>query len=344
MAYRRSHGKGRAKKIEPAVMTMTFATSSFDGTEEFYIDLSQCASLLNRRFYRQGINWAVGGIKFLTSATYDGYISVQKLPETWVMSNAWEKGFRAWQKMNKEALAEAPTTKPKFLDFKIYADKQHWTDGFSNNLLPVTWSDAAPPAVVTATAGEWVSSKVVVPNTDDGATGGIKTFEIMAVGTNYNGAADDVVSLIDGYAAGRALPARPGDPNVPDDMSDADGPTPENWLSAMFNEGTQQDDEVLNDMRTENNEAPYPYENDGTNTDTMYPGGANQLSGLEIHSYDFVTATTIGGTTHSKGGAFPCGLMKLVCSNSGSPGQILIQLDLVPGPHRGYLCEPMTEM
>ncbi len=344
MAYRRSHGKGRAKKMEPAVQTMMFSTTQVDGESSFYIDLSQCASLVNRRFYLQGINWAVAGIKILAPGSYDGTVVVQKLPETWVMSNSWEKGFRAWQKMNNEALEEAPSTKPKFLDFKIYADRSHLSAGFGANLLPFTFGGATPVTVETATAGEWVSSKVIVPNTDDGATGGIKTFEIMAVGANYNGAADNVVSLIDGYSAGRALPARPGDPNVPDDMSDADGPNPENWLSAMFNEGTQQDDEVLNDMRTENNEAPYPYENDGTNTDTMYPGGANQLNGMQIHSYEFITPTTVGGQSYVQGGQFPCGLIKFVCNNSGSAANLVFQIDLVPGHHRGYLCEPMTEM
>ncbi len=343
MAYRRSHGKGRAKKIEPAVQTMIFQTQAAgSGTEHFYIDLSQCASLVNRRFYRQGINWMVSGIKILTQ-DFSGTLFIQKLPETWVMSNAWEKGFRAWQKMNKQALEEAPTTKPKFLDFKIYADNQHFEDGFSNNLLPTNIKFDG--TVQTATAGEWVSSKIVVPNTDDGATGGIKTFEIMATGANYNGAAANVVSLIDGYSSGRALPARPGDPNVPDDMSDADGPNPENWLSAMFNEGTQQDDEVLNDMCTENNEAPYPYENDGTNTDTMYPGGANQLAGLQVHSVELMTATTIGAMSYVKGGQFPCGLIKIEAqADDGNVPALAFQIDLVPGHHRGYLCEPMTEM
>ena len=344
MAYRRSHGKGRAKKIEPAVQTMLFGDITVPGnsTGSFYIDLSQCASIMNRRFYRQGINWGVSSLK-LAATGGTGSVVIQKLPETWVMSNAWEKGFRAWQKMNKEALAEAPSTKPKFLDFKIYADSEHFTAGFAGNLLPLTFTDPTTP--VTAFAGEWVSSKVVVPDTDDGATGGVNQFEIMAVGANYNGAADNVVSLIDGYSSSRALPQRPGDPNVPDDLSDADGPTPENWLSAMFNEGTQQDDEVLNHMRTENNEAPYPYENDGTYTDTMYPGGANQLNGLQVHDYELLTATTIGGMTHFKGGQFPCGLIKLNFTNGSEQSQLYsLQIDLVPGHHRGYLCEPMTEM
>ena len=95
----------RMKKIEPAVQTMMFNFSvpisdPPESTTTKFIDLSQCASLLNRRFYRQGINWAVSGFKFLTGADSTGIITIQKLPETWIMSNSWEKGFRNWQRMN----------------------------------------------------------------------------------------------------------------------------------------------------------------------------------------------------------------------------------------------------
>ncbi len=334
---RRSNGM---KKIEPAVQTFNFVSNpTAAGSSVSFIDLSQCASLLNRRFYRQGINWAVASIKII--GVNDANIIVSKLPETWVMSNSWEKGFRSWQKMNNDALEEAESVKPKFLDFKIYANQEHHTAGFGANLLPIADGGAV------ATAGEWVASKFVIPDTTAGATGGIDNREVIAVGANYPGAGAsglDAVSLIEGYAASRGLP-NVLDPNAPDDAADTDGQTPENWMSALFNEGTQQSDVVLEDMITENNIAPYPFENDGVNLDTMYPFGANQLSGLQIHDIDAITTTTIGGMTHIKGGSFPCGLIKIAFENvPGNEVTYAIQVDLVPGHHRGYLCEPMTEM
>ena len=77
----------------------------------------------------------------------------------------------------------------------------------------------------------------------------------------------------------------------------------------------------------------------------MYPGGANQLNGLEFHDTEFITGTTIGGTTRLKGGLFPCGLVRIQSqkSTAGSSTAALL-ISLVPGHHRGYLCEPMTEM
>ena len=169
--------------------------------------------LVNRRFYRQGINWAVAGIKVITQAGFEGYVSVSKLPDTWVMANAWEKSFRAWQKMNDEAMEETDSVKPRFLDFKIYADADHHAAGFGANLLP----EARGPLNAGFDAGEWESSKLVVPLLG-GNTG---TREFIATGPNYPGAGAsgfDAVSLIEGYAASRALPAIE-DPNAPTDAS-----------------------------------------------------------------------------------------------------------------------------
>ncbi|MCL0030037.1 hypothetical protein M1N19_03650, partial [Dehalococcoidia bacterium] len=113
--------------------------------------------------------------------------------------------------------------------------------------------------------------------------------------------------------------------------------------ASIFNQGTEQTEVVLDDMITENNLAPYPFENDGTNTDTQYPGGANQMSGLEIVDLKYITPSTIGGTTRLKGGIFPCGLLRLNLTQTDSDF-IAIKVNLVPGPMRGYLAERMTEM
>ncbi len=337
MAKRRT---GRViKKVEPAVQSFTFLTPGVDSgqTGNFTIDLSQIACLANRRFYRQGLVWAVGSIKVISSTSSNIY--VKKLPNTWVMSNAWEKGFRAWQKMNKDALEESPSVRPKFLDFKIFADDVHHSNGYGSNLLPL---DAS---FNTYTPGEWQSSKIVIPQ-PGGAT---NSREIVAVGASYPGAGAsglDAVSLIEGYAASRGLP-NIEDPNAPTDAADITGGTAQNWIAGIFDEGTEQDDRVIDDMITENNVAPYPFEGDKTgNTDTQYPNGANQAPGLQLHDFETVTSTTIGGKTMIKGGLFPCGLIRFDLENTSSSNNQswAIVLDLVPGDHRGYLCSPMTEM
>ena len=207
MAKRKS-GYKRIKKIEPAVQTMAFSVNvPHATTQSYFIDLSQCASLLNRRFYRQGINWAVSGLKFLsqpgtTGNPLNGVISVEKLPETWVMSNAWEKGFRNWQRMNNEAMSESDSVRPRFLDFKIYADSDHHAAGYAANLLPINTGGIA-------TAGEWEPSKFVIPlgNADPGDT---EEFEVIATGASFPGNSPvgenlNAVSLIEGYASSRGF-------------------------------------------------------------------------------------------------------------------------------------------
>jgi len=336
MARRKST---RGSKIQPSVLTMAFQTPlNISGTNSYTVDLSQAASLLNRRFYRQGINWAVAGFKIFSKDDAIGTIQITKLPNTWVMSNAWEKGFRAWQKMNLEAMAEAPSARPKFLDFKVFADAFHAQQGSAANLLP---TDSASVEYVP---GEWDYSTYEIPLSDASPANSV-TRDVIAIGANYSGpgaSGNFAVSLIEGYAASRALP-NILEPNMPADAIDASGSVAENWQSALFNEGTTQDSEVLLDLQAQNNQAPYPFENDGIHADTMYPGGANQAPNLQLHDRAYVTSTTVGSTNHLKGGNFPCGLVRFEFSNSVQT-TYYIQIDLIPGNHRGYLCEPMTEM
>jgi hypothetical protein len=345
MAKRNYSVINRNKKMEPAHLRFQVdlpPLSVESPTSTSYLDLSQIASLLNRRFYRQGLNWVVGSIKHIGGTTDQssllGNIQISKLPETWVLANAWKKSFAHWQKMNNQALEESASVKPKFLDFKIYADADHHSAGFSSNLIPRD-INGTPYSL-----GEWVASKVVVPT----AGAGVVSREIIATGPNYPGAGGsglDAVSMIEGYAASRALP-QSEDPHTPTDADDASGLTPANWMAALFNQGIEQDEEVLGDMISENNQAPYPFEDDGLNLDTMYPGGANQAPGLVLHDFQYVSGTTVGGHTYLAPGCFPCGLMRIDVSQSSLTGNAQyfhgLIVELVPGSNRGYMAESMA--
>lgn len=321
-------------------MTFALNTSSVGpgATGEFTADLSQIASLVNRRFYRQGLNWAVAGFKIITTSN-DAVITVKKLPNTWVMSNAWEKGMRAWLRMNREAMSETESVRPRFMDYKIHADETHFNAGFAGNLLP---QDGQLPTSAPYTVGEWEASKMVIPF-GPASPGNTNEVVIKAVGPNYNGGADAVVGLIAGYANSRSLPVQ-NDPSTPGDADDADGSTPENWLAATFNTGTDQTSEVLEDNLLDNDTAPYPFANDGGLV-TFYPGGESQAPALQVHDVVRVTGTTLSKTARFKGGNFPCGLVRFDFTQVGEgTANMSILVDLVPGPHRGYLCEDMKEM
>lgn len=340
----------RTKKMEPAVLEHYFNLPP--GIS--YVDINQINSILNRRFYRQGLQNAVASIEVQftpnpgqTSATGDVIIS--KLPQTWILSNSWEKGMRTWTKMNRDALAESDSVRPKFLDFKIYMDADHHQAGFAANLKPA--SGPAGGMLTAPNLGEWIPSKFHIPQALNTGAATTTDAEIIAVGPSWPAAGASglsAVSLIEGYAASRGLP-NIADPNTPDDAVDTLGITPENWMSALFNEGTTQVTEVLTDMTEDNDTAPYPFENGpipgfpGTfYTDTMYPGGANQASGVAFHDKLLITTSTIGGSDTAIGGVFPCGLIRFDTTITNGSAQLILRL--VPGEHRGYLCEPMTEM
>ncbi len=330
----------QGKKLQPSVKTLAFNfQQGGEGGGIDYIDLSQCASLVNRRFYRQGLNWAVAGFTFITTGG-SGNIFIQKIPDTWVASNSWHKGFAAWDKMNSQALEEAESIKPKFNDFKVYMDAGHHTAGVGANLIPI--DEAGNPY----TLGTWDMSSFRIP-VGVAAPGDTTDREIIWTGPNYPGIAPgsglNAVSLIEGYAASRGLPDIL-DPNTPNDADSATGTLPENWISATFSDGTEQDSAVLSDLQTENEKAPYPFEGDGLHFDTQYPGGANQAPGIEIHDVVGVSATTVGNVTKMAGGNFQGGLIKVFNNLTGGAGNQILLVHLVPGMHRGYMCQKMQDV
>jgi hypothetical protein len=315
----------RKSKIQPAVLTMTFASSESGASTEF-IDLSQVASIMNRRFYRQGINWAVAGFKF--SSLKGGTVNVSKLPNTWVMSNAWEKAFRAWQRQQREALDDGTqeSVRAKFNDFKIFADGDHLSSGVANNLMPVAIDVGAVASV--ALPGEWEPSQIVIPNYQ--APGVNYEPYLTAVGDDVGGIGGSI-SLIKAYQSSRSVPQSP-DPAIPPGIL-----SNENFLSMMFDVGDNNED-IMDNVVGKNDELPY--------VQNEYPGGPVQLVGLEWHDFAQIyntSATTNVGITTMKGGNFPCGLIRIDWTPDEA-ANLVMQIDLIPGNHRGYLCEPMTEM
>jgi hypothetical protein len=350
MAYRRSRGK--ATKVQPAVLTLTFQEVIPAGAEghtavDQYIDLGQTCSILNRRFYRQGLNWAVAGIKVLSQPAVvagvqnplNGNLTVSQLPTTWPVFNGWVKAFSVWRKQQDEALEAggSESMKARFNDFKIFMDRNHASAGMTANLIPINFhdKDADDPTlsgtVQEFNVGTWQASQIVLPNTtnvgtDDADTAPTERFLHMVgkntAGTNSRG-------ILEGYADSRARPHSP-DPVGPD-VGDAD-----NWMARMFDVGSDME-EVLDNATLINDDLPYDKDD--------YPNGEGNAPGVQIHDFQLVTGTTVGGTTWFSGGTFPCGLIKLTHENFDTQNvTVTIQVQLVPGQHRGYLCQPMQDV
>ena len=225
------------KKIQPSVLTMRYKIP--DGIST--IDLSQSASILNRRFYRQGINWVVAGFRVFTPTPVTDPargISVSRLPNTWTMSNSWEKAFRSWnaQQMNVIRESGAESAVAAFRDFKVHMDVTHVTAGFAGNLLPTDDAGAAPAV------GEWLCSEIVIPNAN-GVDNQDHESALHVVGANFVGGATPSTAtsrgIIEGYADSRAFPQSP-DPVSPPIQS------VNNWMRDMFDVGNEADTVSLN--------------------------------------------------------------------------------------------------
>lgn len=324
-------------KIQPSPLKMSFILKGGLST----IDISMAASQIARRFYRQGYNWAVADLELFLypgqAPSADGLITVQKIQDTWVTSNAWHKGFANWRRMQKEFSDEIPSIEPKYNDFKIYFNIEHYNDVQANIAAGGTGQQSTASALGTLTPidltntyalpGEWVHSKFVVPD----VTGATTTdYQIIMHGNNTAA----VVGLVKNYQQSRAVPQSP-DPET-------GGATPSNVYSQMFDQGTVQTDAVVADLLADNDELPYD-QND-------YPGGDTNMDTGQIVLWDGLVANnTTGAIRKLHTGPFnaQCGLIQInnaVEISEGVPAVVYAVLTLVPGDQRGYLTQPMQDV
>lgn len=311
------------KNMEPSMMTVNFTgfTVAPLATDNQYIDLSQVASIINRRFYRQGLNWAVAGFKFLSAPGSNAAVSILKLQNTWITSGTWEKSMRHWLRQQNEAVeaAGAQSATAAFRDFKILMDNEHATK-FAAAGSNLNLANKMPAGYLF---GDWDASQIVIPN--DGAPGVTNEYVLKMYGPSDATAK----GMVEGYIRSRSVPQTP-DPATP-------AATESSWLAEMINVGDSEDSVLVN-AQFNNRQLPYAQDE--------YPGGALNKATAMLHDIEYVGTNTIGGTTRLKGGNFPCGLIKVSATNlseTDTYGFTLI-VDLVPGHHRGYLAESMVEM
>ena len=333
---------------------------NFDGegsvTDQMaFIDLAQCASLVNRISLRQGMQYVVESIEFYTNGKLNA--SVWRLPEHWPSLNAWHKAMALWKKQQDDTAREAglTSTRARYRDFKIFMNEDHVNSGtgFSGNLIPMGYT--LDSGAGTDDEYEWFPSEIVIPNS--GAVGNTVETYLHMVG-------DDVGStshgLIKAYADSRQRPQQT-DPNIVDIATGG-------LYGEMFDVGDN-DNQIITNYQDANDIPPYLIGLDSAIE--YYPGGANQgtlpvaLNGFntELQLEDIISVNA-GFATGSKFGTssevvpgfvVPCGLLgiryhaeSLSDTNSGPLEadyfpSLMMRITLAPGHYKGFLAQSMQE-
>jgi len=308
----------------------------------YYIDLAQCASLVNRVSLRQGMEYVVESVTVVTNGGCN--IGVFRIPEHWSAINAWEKAYHVWRESQNQVLDDNPTIAARYRDFKVLYDSAH---SASNNLIPLGYD-------IVGTAGamyDWDSSEIQIPN--DPAGGTTTAFPLFMLG-------DDTVTrkgIIHGYAMSRSRPQQQ-DPNLP--------AASESWMIDAFDVGENLD-EIIGDVRDENQEPPYVI-GENASIKEFYPGGEHQgiqqwtVGGMNpsagtLESVISLRAGPSGmAIQNSPGFVAPLGLLKITVDADGltesSSGpfvegdlpSLLLKVTMAPGGYKGLLAQGMREV
>lgn len=312
-------------KIQPAELSYTFILPAASGT--MYIDIAQCASMVNRRLYRQGKNYHVSRVSAVMGG--GGMITLSTLPDTWVTSNAYVKAFSLWKAMQNRVLKDNPSISGKWRDFKVFFDTAHSAGGTAAsgptlNNKPVGTDDVA------VKDGEWNMSDLVLPQHDvDPATGVVLAadeFLVHMIGADIGGPLPAALSsggIVKMYQDTRARQNQ--DPLVPGAMA-------ESWGTQLTDSGSQ--DPELADLIDAENDLP-PYDND------EYPGGGTGNLDVGITQSVLLASASLP-TDKDLGFKCPLGLIKVKWQVETYLGVRLI-IDLVPGTYKGLHCTDVRQ-
>ncbi len=241
---------------------------------EFYIDIAESMSMVNRKLHRQQGLWTVLGVNCYAEHTVGNQGAVYEIafggaPRNWVTRNALVKAFSLWKEQQAKAYRAAggDGIKPRWQDFKVYLNQNSKIIG---NIRPV--SGHMFGAYEAYKQGEWKYSKIVY-TVDDGA-GNIVTQEptLWILGDN-NGSTDK--GLILQYQDSRALVTSP-DPDLPGNLEHSMYMIAEAALGEQIREITKNMDE-------DNDEPPYDQDE--------YPGVPTNA--FEPQMYSFGTNSSL---------------------------------------------------
>ena len=189
-----------AKKYSKTSPTVTRLSFEFDGGSTQFIDIGKALSTVNRKFYRAGCYYYINSVEVYNNET--GVVDLHTLPDTWITKNAWNRGFKLFQKMNSMVDDISAIGRPKYHDFKVYMSQLHQQTGSASPSL-----HGINAIANTVQTDEWTYSQFVSADDDQDGTANADEFYAHMLGAHLGNSANwTSIGLIKSYADSRQLP------------------------------------------------------------------------------------------------------------------------------------------
>ncbi len=303
--------------MQPAQTVLSY----YIGNGSSYIDIAEDLSKVNRRAYKQGMEYAVGKVTFGYQANPQAILNVQlnayTAGDTWAVHNAWKKAFGHWmaqQRRTRQLIGE--TAKPTWEDFKVYLDDSHRAG---------TMPDVLAGDESAVSTGEWDYSRLLWEADDNS----IDEVYLHLIGGDVS---TTDWGLILGYQESRAT-VQATDPELPVDYSN-------NMYAKMATDENLVADEVANNMEDENDQPPYDPDD--------YPGSDSNSDAAWLQ--EFGVAAPGAPMATLPGFVAQCGLIRFnLTAHAVADGSVttgvtsLVQVHLVPGSYKGVAALPMGQ-
>ena len=300
------------KKTAPTVLRLSFEGN---GNETRYIHIARALSVINRKFYRQGLYYYVNSVELYNNE--DAFIDLHTIPDTWVTKNAWNRGFQLFQKMN----AQVDTPRPKYHDFKVLM----FGEAPTSTKAPHTEANTMDPEMFginsdfsSHSPDEWVYSKMTTMKSDGGQA---DEFTVAMLGDHRGQDGNYVtVGLIRSYGDTRSYPPVFGQPQLPSGV-DTD---PLATLFETSSDGAITD--IIDNLDDDNDLTPYAGQ-------TYIGGSHNNMQ----HVARLATSQTTGRVAKASGFCAPMGLICVDPQDTATAYRVVI--NLAAGTYHGVYAE-----
>ena len=302
-----------AKKYSKKAPTTLRLSFTGTGNSTQFIDIAMALSAINRKFMRQGVYYYVNSVELYNNE--DAFVDLHTLPDTWVTKNAWNRGFRMFQKMN----AQVDTPRPKYHDFKVYMSDLHRTTG---SMAPKLFDINSASATVQT--DEWQYSRFTSLDDDGDSTQDADNFFVHMLGNHVGSSSDwTSVGLIKSYGRSRPLP-QSNEPVLPNIAGDGHEDDPINNLFDASSEDAL--NEIADILDVDNDTVPYDAD--------AYVG---QSSNNMHHVARLATSLSSGRVAKASGFCAPFGLICVDPQDTATSYRVV--LNLAQGTYHGVYAE-----